>query len=339
MKSSQIYSTRKNKYLIYPVLILFIVLLAVLSLSLGAVSIPFNEIVSFFFNGDITQSHRNIILYTRIPRTIASMLAGSALAVSGYIIQSVLSNPLAAPNIIGVNSGAGFGLVISSFLFPKMFWLNSVSAFAGAFLAVMVVLFVSEKTGASKITLILAGVAVSGIFTAGIDTIINIDSNVLASYTDFKAGGFSGVTMAKLYPAIVLIALSLFLTILFSTELEVLMLGRDEAQSLGLNSKKFRVFFLLLSAVLAGSAVSFAGIIGFVGLLVPHIIRRTAPEDTKNQLISSALGGAVLVSLADLLSRLIFAPYELPVGIFLSFIGGPFFLYLIFKQRGGRRHD
>ena len=233
-----------------------------------------------------------------------------ALAVSGAVIQSVLNNPLAAPNIIGVNSGAGLMVVLCSALFPQSVALTPLAAFLGAFLGVLLVLFIAERTGASRITLVLAGVAVSNIFSAGIDALVTFFPDAVLSYTDFRIGGLNNLSMDRIVPAFWVVLAALVLLFSLSSEMDILALGRETAQSLGL--------------------------LGFVGLIVPHIMRRTVGEDSLPLLLACALGGASLLTLCDLLSRVLFAPYEIPVGIVLSLAGGPFFIWLLLRQRGGR---
>ena len=277
-----------------------------------------------------------IVLYTRLPRTCAALLAGAALAVSGGVIQTVLSNPLASPGIIGVNSGAGLAVALVCAIAPLAQAWTPLVAFLGALAGILLVLGLAERTGASRITVVLAGVAVSNLFSAGIDAVVTLVPDALNGVSDFRIGGFSGVTMAQLAPAAGLILVSLALVLSLSQQLDILALGSDTAQSLGLSVRPVRFLFLMLAAALAGAAVSFSGLIGFVGLIVPHTMRRLVGEDSLPLLLSSALGGAFFVTLCDLLARILFAPYELPVGIILAFAGAPFFLWLLFRQRGGR---
>ncbi len=337
MKSLQTLSIRKS--VIFSVLIAALLVLCVMSVMLGAVSISPNEIFSLFSGKEIKASHRSIILFTRLPRTAACVLSGAALAVSGVVIQTVLDNPLSAPNIIGVNSGAGFFAVLSGVILPSTAVFRSLFAFIGALTAVFLVLLISEKSGASKMTLVLTGIAVSGIFTAGTEAVISFYPDSVSGYADFRIGGFSGVTAKGIFPSAVIIVISLLILLFLTNELDILSLGHNEAKSLGLNASLMRKIFLILSAALAGAAVSFSGIIGFVGLLVPHIMRRFVGSESRPLILSSVLGGACFMLFSDLVSRLLFRPYELPVGILLSFLGGPFFIFLILKQRKGRIHD
>ena len=312
---------------------------AVLSLCLGAVTVSPGELAAVVFGGQRTGTAAQILLYVRIPRTLGCLLAGAALACSGAIIQTVLANPLAAPNIIGVNSGAGVGAALCCALFPTAAAALPFASFAGAFAGVMLVLLIAERTGASRITLVLAGVAISSIFSALIDAVTTLYPDALIGYIDFRMGGLAGVTMAKLAPAAVLIGISLVLAFSLSGLLDVLALGPETAQSLGLSVRPTRLLFLTLAAALAGSAVSFCGLVGFVGLLVPHGVRSIVGEESRPLLLCSALGGAALMTLCDLVARTVAAPFELPVGTILSILGGPFFLWLLVRQRGGRTHD
>ena len=321
-------------------LLLLTLLSAVLSLCLGSTTLS-PALVPQALLGQLEGSvEGQIIQYVRLPRTCGCLLAGMALAVSGAVIQSVLNNPLAAPNIIGVNSGAGLMVVLCSALFPQSVTLTPLAAFLGAFLGVLVtcvlgVIF-TERTGASRITLVLAGVAVSNIFSAGIDALVTFFPDAVLSYTDFRIGGLNNLSMDRIVPAFWVVLAALVLLFSLSSEMDILALGRETAQSLGLPVKPLRLALLALAAALAGAAVSFAGLLGFVGLIVPHIMRRTVGEDSRPLLAACALGGASLLTLCDLLSRVLFAPYEIPVGIVLSLAGGPFFIWLLLRQRGGR---
>lgn len=319
-------------------LALLTLVLAVLSLCVGAVEVTPAEVVRALLTNDPADVSARVVLYSRLPRTCGSLLAGAALAVSGVIIQTVLANPLAAPHIIGVNAGAGLAVTISCALAP-MTAMRPLAAFAGAMVGVLLVLLFAETTGASRITLVLAGVAISSIFSALIDAVTTIYPDALIGYTDFRMGGLAGVTMARLAPAAVLIGISLLAVFGLTGLLDVLALGPETAQSLGLSVRPTRLLFLTLAAALSGAAVSFCGLVGFVGLLVPHAVRAVVGEESRPLVVCSALGGAALMTLCDLVARTVAAPFELPVGTVLSVVGGPFFLWLLVRQRGGRTHD
>jgi len=320
-----------------PALALAAALSALLSLCLGAAPLSPAEVFSALL-GRSGGTAAQIVLYARLPRTFGCLLAGAALAVAGAIIQGVLGNPLAAPNVIGVNAGAGLLTAVCSALWPA--WTAAVpfAAFLGALGGVMLVLFIAERTAASRITLVLAGVAVSGMFSAGIDAVLTFFPDALNGYTDFRVGGVANLSMARVSPAFWAAAAAFVLALSLAGEMDVLLLGEETARSLGLPARRLRLILLALAAALAGAAVSFAGLLGFVGLIAPHIVRRLVGEDSSAQLLlASALGGAALLTLCDILARTLFAPYELPVGVVLSLLGGPFFIWLLARQRGGRR--
>lgn len=316
-----------------------LLLCALLSLCVGAVPVPLREIGGALLCGERETVGARIVLYTRLPRTAAALLSGSALAVAGAVIQTVLCNPLAAPNIIGVNASAGLAVAIACAVTPMSAVGTPLIAFAGALAGVLLVLALSEWSGASRMTTVLAGVAVSSLFSAAIDAVITLVPDALSGYSDFKIGGFSGVTPAQLGPAAVMILLGLALVLTLSRQIDVLALGTQTARSLGLSVRPVRLLLLTLAAAMCGAAISFAGLLGFVGLIVPHMMRRLVGEESAKLNLACAMGGAALVTLCDTLARVLFAPYELPVGIVLSFAGVPFFLWLLLGKRGGHAHD
>ena len=310
--------------------LLVCILAAGTSLFLGAAGLDPAQL----FSGTATTAGR-IFWYVRIPRTAACLLAGAALSAAGCVIQNVLGNPLASPNIIGVNAGAGLAVTVCCAFGWLSGWATAAAAFGGAFLAVLAVSAAARLVGASRTTVILAGVAVNATLGAVSDTVTNLvpDAGILSS--DFRVGGFGSVTTARLIPAGILILLALGAVLLLTNELEILSLGEDTARSLGLSANRMRTVFLALAALLCGAAVSFAGLLGFVGLIVPHAVRRFAGSECRRLLPLAALWGAAFVTVCDLAARLAFRPKELPVGILLSALGGPFFLYLLSKRRRG----
>lgn len=326
----------KSRVLFWGGLVALTVAAVVMSLAIGSVALAPAKVLEVLLGHDTTSNVARIVLYSRLPRTCAAMLAGAALAVSGTVIQMVLNNPLASPGIIGVNSSAGLMVGLLCAVFPAMQHLTPVFAFGGALLGVLLVMGLSHGTGASRMTVILAGVAISNLFSAGIDAVITLVPDALTGITDFRIGGFTGVTMSQLISSGIMIVISLFCVVSLSQQIDILSLGSDVAQSLGLAVKPVRFLLLIFSAALAGAAVSFSGLLNFIGLIVPHIMRRIVGEESFPLMISSALGGAFFVTVCDLIARVLFAPFELPVGIVLSFTGAPFFLWLLLKQRGGR---
>ena len=315
--------------------IILLLLSAFLSLVSGAASIPLSDLVNAALAGPESVAGY-VFWYSRLPRTVACIAAGFALSISGAVIQSVLANSLAAPGIIGVNSGAGFAVTLATALGAVSGWMISASAFLGAMVTSLAIMVISRKTRASRTSVLLAGVSLNYILGAFSDAVLSLVPQASMTSGDFRVGGFSSISHVRLYPAAIIIALSALAVFTLSNELEVLSLGDDEARTLGLDASLMRVVFLMLASALAGAAVSFAGLLGFVGLLVPNGIRRLLRGDNRLLLPLSGLGGAVLVTLCDIVSRMMFRPYELPVGIMLSLIGGPVFLILVLKRRKGR---
>lgn len=312
----------------------FVVLISSLLLSLlsGAVGIRPSTLILSLINGKKT-TETNIFVYSRLPRTLASISSGFALALSGAMLQSVLGNRLAAPGIIGVNSGAGLMVVIAFVSGAVSPWTISVSAFAGALVSSLFVVVLSRKIRAGRSTLLLAGVSLNYIFGALSDVLCTLYPKETAMSGDFKVGGFSSVSMPRLLPAVLLIVLASFIAFSLSKDLEVLSLGDDEASSLGMNTKRMRLIFIVLSSILAGAAVSFSGLMGFVGLLIPNGVRWIIKGDNSYYLPISAVFGAAFVTFCDTLSRLVFSPFEVPVGVILALIGGPVFLYMVIRGK------
>lgn len=336
MKSWRIFSTRYSKGIFWSGLVLLLLAATALSLWTGSVALSPARVLDVLAGKDTSSTAARIIFYSRLPRTCAAFLAGAALAVAGMVIQTVLNNPLASPGVIGVNSGAGFAVALVCAVFPAAGQYTPLVALSGALIAALLVTGLSWRTGASRITVVLAGVAISALFGAGIDAVVTLVPEALDGVADFRVGGFTGVTMARLVPAGGLIFVSLAVVLSLARQMDVLRLGSDTAQSLGLCVGVVRFVLLFLAAVLAGAAVSFCGLMGFVGLIIPNTMRRLLGEGSLELTAASALGGAFFVIVCDVLSRILFAPFEIPVGIILAFAGAPFFLWLLLRQKGVR---
>lgn len=280
-----------------------------------------------------------ILYFVRLPRTAAAVLAGAALGVAGALIQSVLNNAMASPNVIGVNAGAGLGALLAASLVPGAAALLPGAAFAGALAAALFIWMLAAVAGLSRTTLILAGVTVSSILTACMNTLKLLFPDVAVGSMAFLLGTLSGVTTAQVQRALPWLAAGFVLAALLAADLNVLQLGEDMAAGLGLPVARVRFAALLTAALLAGAAVSFAGLLGFVGLLAPHIARRLVGGDNRRLLPVTALASADLMLLCDVAARVLFAPFELPVGVLLSLVGGPFFLFLLLRRKRSRLYD
>ncbi|MEF9974373.1 MAG: iron ABC transporter permease [Clostridia bacterium] len=317
---------------------LLVALMAV-NLCAGVSSVSPAQMLSALTAGDVKDKAYRIFLYVRLPRALAAVMAGAALAASGHLLQSVLRNPLASPSIIGVNAGAGlFALVVMAF-FPALVGLVPVAAFLGACVAAFAVYFLATLTGASKTTLVLSGVAVSSLLGAVMDAIVTLVPDAAVSRSAFSIGGFAGVSLQSLAFSAPFLLVGTLIAALFRRELSILALGDEVAQGLGVRVTCYRTVFLLAAAMLAGCAVSFAGLIGFVGLITPHAARMLLKEDERLRLPIAMTLGADLCLGCDFAARTLFAPYEMPVGVLLAFLGAPFFIFLLYRQKRSNRHD
>lgn len=305
---------------------------------LGSTGISVGELVKALL-GKGEANVRQVLLYVRLPRTLAAVLAGAALATAGAVIQSVMNNPLAGPNLIGVNAGAGLAAALCTAFFPAALWAMPTAAFLGALAACLLIYGIAKAIGASRMTLVLAGIAISSILSAGIDTVVTMVPDAVMGVSAFRIGSLSGVTLKQLVFPGIYIGIALVLCLSLGNEMDVLGLGGETARSLGMNTGRFRFLLLMTAALLSGAAVSFCGLLGFVGLIVPHGVRALTGNESRKLLPVCMLGGASFVLLCDVLARVLFAPYEVPVGVMMSFLGGPFFLWLLIRRKGGHSHD
>ena len=313
----------------------------VYGISSGSSAVSLKDIFIAFSdkNNPESLSVLQIFRLVRLPRVLSCIFAGAALAVSGAVIQNVLANRLASPGIIGVNSGAGLAVTLCcAFGIFSGFYL-SLFSFLGALIAVVTVSAACKKWGASRGTVILVGAAVNSFLGAVSDTVITFNPDISVMRYDFKVGDFSGANMKLLTSPAIIIALTLAVLFTMTKELDILTLGEETAKNLGMNTSIMRSVFLILSALLAGSAISFAGLLSFIGLIIPHTVRRLGATSSHHLLPLCALFGAGFTATCDTLARTVFAPYEIPVGIITSFIGAPFFIFILIKGKGGHSND
>ena len=330
-------NSRSRHIYIYILLFGLLITASFLSVMLGSVYINPADILKCFFTPDKTSLTYILIMNIRLPRMLGAIIAGMGLSVAGVILQGVMNNALASPNTIGVNSGAGFFVMLAMMLFPHSGYATSIASFVGALLTTLAIYALAYMADSSRTTIILAGITVSSFLNAGINTIKLINTDITLNITSFLMGTLSGLTFNKIaLPAIGIIA-AVLVSFILAKPLNILSLGDAYARSLGLNVPLTRFFLLVLSSIMAGLVVSFAGLLSFIGLIVPHICRTLFGSDARYLLPTSALLGASFVLICDIIGRLIAAPYELPAGIIMAFIGGPFFMYLLLKKKGGRR--
>ena len=311
---------------------ILLVLAAAASLMIGSVTFSFSEIINGLFRSEDTLERR-IIWELRLPRLLIGLIVGMCLAASGSILQGIMRNPLADPGIIGVSSGAGLAATTVMILFPAYIMLLPAAAFLGALVTAMIIYAMSWKGGTSAVRIILVGVAVNAVIGACMSALMLLYSDRVQSVLPWLAGGIAGAGWVQFGTIIWYACIALVLAIFAIPHIRILRLGDEVAKLLGHKVERSRFYLIVLSTLLAGIAVSVSGLIGFVGLVVPHIMRSLVGGDHRFLLPASALGGALLVVVADTVARTAFSPIELPVGILLSFLGGPFFLYLIQKRR------
>lgn len=322
---------------LYAVGLSFLLFSVLLGAMLGTSPLSLSELVGVVCVRDLTSPAARILLYVRLPRTVASLLCGAALSVAGAVIQGVLANRLASPSIIGVNSGAGLAVTCAAALGIYGGFRMSLLSFLGAFLTVLFVSMVAGSYGTRSGTLILIGVAVNALLGAVSDSIVAFYPDISTMTFDFRVGDFSSVTYQKIVSIAPFVIGAIIVLLLLSKELDVLSLGDDNARGLGMNTTFVRITFLVLTALLSGCAVSCAGMLSFVGLMVPHAIRRISHTRHFHLISLCAIYGGGFVSLSDTLARTVFSPYELPVGIIMAFLGAPFFVFILMRGKGGVR--
>lgn len=319
---------RKPDFL--PVAVSFLTLAAiVLSLVCGSTSVDLSAIF------DKSTPDGIIFFSIRVPRTAACLFAGLAFSLSGYLLQSATGNDLASPNIIGVNAGAGAAVLLFLCLAPELFWLLPVAAFVGAMNAVGLVSGITVLTRRldSSSSLILAGVAVNALFNALISTLGSLFPDTMSSYSSFSAGGFSNIDSASLYVPAAIIITCIAVTLMLSRTMTIIRLDDEIASSCGMNPVAVRTMLSVLAALSASAAVTFSGLLGFVGLVTPHLASFLWPKEGKAKIVITLLCGSSLVLLADVLSRVAIRPAELPAGVFLAVIGVPFFIFLLLRRK------
>ncbi|MGW7853569.1 FecCD family ABC transporter permease [Staphylococcus xylosus] len=317
----------------FVIAVLLLIGALIISILFGDAKIHLSTIFEAVFNYDSKNQQHNIISEIRIPRDIGAILVGVALGTSGAVIQGVTKNGLADPSLIGLNSGASFMLALTFAFYPTASFLVMMFAgFIGALMGGFIVLMIgrSRSDGFNPMRIILAGAAVSALLTAlsqGVALLFRLNQ----SLTFWSAGGVSGTTWNQLIWAAPFIIIALVIIISMSKQLTILNLGETLAKGLGQNVAFTRAISLILSMVLAGIAVAMVGQIAFVGLMVPHIVRYLVGTDYARVIPLTAVVGGLLLLVADTVARML---GEAPVGAIISFIGVPYFLYLV--KRGGR---
>ncbi|MBO2927049.1 iron ABC transporter permease [Metapseudomonas otitidis] len=321
-----------------------------LSLALGPVSLPLDatlrallRLVGVPLDGDGLEQAELILAQIRLPRTLLGLAVGAVLAVSGVAMQGLFRNPLADPGLVGVSSGAGLGAAVAivggaalgglpEALAP---YLLSISAFAGGFLITALVYRLGRRDGqTSVVTMLLAGIALNALAFATIGLFTYLaDDATLRTLTFWNLGSLNGASYARLWPLLVVVLAVIAWLPRRASALNALLLGESEARHLGFDVERLKGELVFCTALGVGAAVAASGLIGFIGLVVPHLVRLLAGPDHRVLLPASALAGASLILFSDLAARLVLSPAELPIGIVTALVGAPFFLYLLLRGR------
>lgn len=285
--------------------------------------------------GDASHVAVTIVWQLRLPRALGGVVCGAALAVSGLLLQAVLDNRLAAPSVMGINAGAGLAVLVCGLALPFVPLARQMSALAGALVATLVVVLVSRRAGVSRTTLVLAGVAVSSLFSAGSDALVTARPDLVADRVAFQLGGLAGVSWQQLQVAAAITLVGIVVAHALGAGVDLLALGDQTACGLGLDVRLYRACAVVTAAALASAAVSVAGLLGFVGLIVPNLVRMVVGGGFREEAVACTIWGACLLVGCDLVGRLVLYPYELPVGLMLSLLGAPFFLVVLMRGRRG----
>jgi iron complex transport system permease protein len=321
-----------------------LVLAVLLAAGMGAVHMPLSLLVqNFFGGGSLTDDQRIILLTIRLPRIVAAILVGSALSVSGLLFQGLFRNPLADPYVIGSSGGAVLGASLGVFLLPPItvagFGTSALLAFVGAIASIVLVYWLARVDGHTPVVgLLLAGFAVSTMlsfssyFLEVLDTDFGTGMRVLSSWLH---GTIAQPTWPQLFIVAIMLAIGLAGSVPLARNLNTLALGEEYATHLGLSVQHIRIAVIVIGSILTAAAVALGGLISFVGLIIPHILRMILGPDHVRLLPATALAGAFFLLVADTIARTIISPSELPVGVLTAFIGGPFFLYLLRKTKQG----
>lgn len=311
---------------------LFIFMIAfVTSIALGQTQMSFSTIIDAFLEYDQSVTEHIIIRTTRTSRAVIAAVVGSSLAVAGALMQALTRNPLASPSIFGINAGALFFIVFAATFFSVSSLVNFMwIAFLGALISAMLVYFLGSlgKSGLSPIKIVLAGAAITALFVSFTQGMLVINQQSLEGILFWLAGSVAGRTIDMLTPLLPYMIGASILALFLGTHLNILMSGEDIARGLGQRTMFIKILAGIIIVILAGGSVAVAGSIGFIGLIVPHIVRGFVGNDYRWIIPYSIFFGASLLLLADLGARFIIMPQEMPIGVMTAFIGTPFFIYI-----------
>ncbi|MBW2439290.1 MAG: iron ABC transporter permease [Deltaproteobacteria bacterium] len=333
---------------IYILLLFGLAASIVVSTSMGYIQIPLEAVVKIILTkisgrvsliDGLDKLFPVVVIDVRLPRILSAAIVGGGLAISGVVFQGILLNPLADPYTLGVSAGAAFGASLALLLNIGMLGSYSVPlfAFVGAVATLVFVIYLSSSSGGvSSNNLILSGIIVAAILSAGISFLKYVADEQVAVIIFWLMGSFGSKTWMDVTLILLLVGLGFGVFIFHARDLNLMSLGNRTASSLGVDTRKVTITLLVTASLVAAICVSVSGIIGFVGLLVPHMMRLITGPDNRRLVPVSLLAGAVLLCVADTITRAVL-PSEIPIGVLTALIGGPFFCYLFRKQHTARR--
>lgn len=331
MQSKQkLRQTKTYKLTMIALLACLCVISTLVCVAVGSVEYTVQQVMEALFHEEAEA--RLIIWNIRFPRVLCGGIVGICLSLAGCILQGVMRNHMASPSTIGVTSGASFVGYMMLIVFPQYYHMLPIGSILGSFITTMVIYGLAYDRGVSPVKMILSGMAVSAVFGAFNDIIKIFFSERLADATSFMVGSLNGVSWADFKLVIPYVGVGLFVCLLLPSKMNILMLGDEMANTLGLRVERFRMFLIMVSSLLAGTSIAVAGMISFVGLIVPHIARLIIGSDYKYLFPTSILMGYSFVVICDTVGRVILPVGNLSVSVVLSFIGAPFFLYLLRKK-------
>ena len=315
-----------KRHVSYAALLALLALTCIISVFVGAVDVPFGEIFE------------SSIVRLRIARILLGVVAGAGLSVAGVIFQALLRNPLAEPYVLGVSSGAGLGAAMAIVLGLSAWgiWMLPAMAFAGA-LGTIILVYMLARTPSGSVpvhTLLLSGVIVSAVLSSMLMFMVSVSgSKEIHNVVWWLLGNLQIYDWALLRLAAVVVACGVLFTMFFARDLNVMTLGEQPAAHLGLHPERTKKLFFIVASLMTGAAVATCGLIGFVGLIVPHAVRLAIGPDHRHLVPTCALVGAAFLVVADSFARTVIAPTELPIGVVTAFLGGPFFLFLLRRRK------
>ncbi len=338
------YVRKKYFWIVGGLLLLFFML--VYSISVGAVTIPPQEVLHTMMGQSVSDKWDSIIWNIRLPQALAAIVAGAGLAIAGAVMQSILRNPLGSPFTLGISNAGAFGAAFSVIVLGtgKMQstvadaviinnpYMTTIVAFLFCLLATGIILLISKLRGSSPEVMVLAGVALSSLFTAGTMFLQYFaDDTQLAAVVFWSFGDVGRISWPELEIMTGIVLLAIIFFIINSWNYNAIDAGDETAKSLGVNVEKIRLIGMVISALVSAVIVAFLGVIGFVGLICPHMVRRLIGDDQRYLIPGSTILGGILLLVSDTAARLIIAPYVLPVSVLTAFMGAPTFIYLLLR--------